>query len=90
MDRIESLHQDKENNGFVSKFSIGEKVLLNLKDAVPITAFVRAVTFTNAKVRYSLFIKDSETTLYNVDSFFVQEVADYDKEFIEFDLDNFS
>lgn len=75
---------------FESAFGIGEKVEFRVIQATPMKAFVRAVTFTNAKVRYALFVSEAETTLHNVDSTFVHAVTGRAAEFMEFGPDNYS
>ncbi len=79
---------------FKSQFAIGERVILNLRQpsAPTIFAFVRAVIFTSGgKVRYSLFVSEgAETTLHNVDSFFVEPVSESDRATMEFGEDNYS
>lgn len=74
---------------FESKFSIGEKIKLTVIQSSPIYGYVRTVTFTSGKVRYSIFIKEVMTTLHNIDSVFIEKV-DGDKETITFDFDNYS
>jgi hypothetical protein len=78
---------------YESKFAVGERVILNLRQpgTPTIFAFVRAVTFSSSKIRYALFINEgAETTLHNVDSFFVEPVSEADKATIDFTEDNYS
>lgn len=75
---------------FPSAFGIGEKVILQVATETYISVYVRAVTFTSGKVRYSLFNKLLETSYHNVDSAFLSEVPESEREVIEMPFDNFS
>lgn len=56
---------------FESAFNIGDSVLVTL-GGTAIPAYVRAVTFSTGKVRYSVVIDDgSSMTLHNLDSVLV-------------------
>lgn len=74
---------------YPSRFAIGERVKLTVAPT-PIYAYIRAITFTSGKVRYALYVKDSTTTLHNIDSAFVEPVEENQRDFIDFDFDNFS
>jgi len=73
-----------------SRCEIGEKVLLDFgKNGKLENAYIRAIIFTNAKVRYSVFLEDSVTTIHNIDSVFIKSIEP--KEITEFDYaDNYS
>jgi len=73
-----------------SSFAIGERVKLTVIQAQPIYAYVRAIIFTVSKVRYSLWVKEAETTLHNIDSVYVEAVAESERETIEMPEDNYS
>ena len=79
---------EKEHVNYPSRFEIGESVVLSLNN-YGIPCYIRAVTFTNGKVRYSLYVKNDKTTIHNVDSYFVNEDVD-SKENVKFDFDNYS
>lgn len=72
---------------FGSTYDIGQRVqLLEYKEKY----YVRAIIFTNSKVRYSLAVElkpDSFTTFHNIDSAMV--IKGYDER-IEFEEDNYS
>ena len=73
-----------------STFQIGERVKLTVIQSTPIFAYVRAIIFTSSKVRYSLWIKEAETTLHNIDSVYVEEAPELEREIIEMPEDNYS
>ncbi len=73
---------------FKSKYKIGQKVKLNTKEFSTESAYIRAVMFSTGKVRYSIFLPKSETTLHNIDSCFVTDSRT--KNNIEFNFDNYS
>jgi len=82
---------DKEHKNYPSRYKIGEKVVANFgKNGRLENVFIRAIIFTNAKVRYSIFLSESNTTLHNVDSCFVEDVEKGQEKFIEFETDNYS
>ncbi len=74
---------------YESKYQIGQKVKLNTKEFSTQNAYIRAITFSTGKVRYSIFLSKSKTTLYNIDSIFVEDskIKEYIGEF-EFDKYN--
>jgi len=90
---------------FDSRFSIGEKVLVKIvggeADGVEIPRYVRAVTFSQSKVRYSVLVlgfypPDSKvltegmgTTLHNLDSTLLHPFEG-EAEMVEFGFDNYS
>jgi hypothetical protein len=71
-----------------SRFKIGDRVKLTVIQSAPIFGYVRAVIFTSSKVRYSLWIKEAETTLHNIDSVYVDALPE--RETIEMPEDNYS
>jgi len=76
---------------YPSIYKIGEKVIADFKTNGKLkNIYIRAIIFTNAKVRYSLFLANSNTTLHNVDSCFVEDVEKGQEDFIEFEMDNYS
>jgi hypothetical protein len=75
---------------FASAFSIGQLVKLTVIQTAPIYGYVRAVTFTSSKVRYSLWVKEAATTLHNIDSAFVEAIPGGEAHAIEMPEDNYS
>lgn len=73
-----------------SAFQIGERVKLTVIQTAPVIGYVRAIIFTSSKVRYSLWIKEAETTLHNIDSAFVESLPETERETIEMPPDNYS
>ncbi len=76
---------------FVSAYNIGDPVWITLGEN-QIPGWVRTVTFTRSKVRYSVVYinpNDSEfvTTLHNIDSFVVSNRAG---EWLDLGEDNYS
>lgn len=90
-----TLTIDKNDNlvdeaGFVyyaAAGGIGQRILLKTKEIETNRAFIRAIIHTNAKVRYSIFLEKSKTTLHNIDSVYIKEIYD---DFIKFETDNYS
>lgn len=72
----------------VSRFGIGEGVILDTGNNTFKFAFVRAVIFSASKVRYSLWLPSMETTMHNIDSVFVG--PDPEPKFKNFSQDNYS
>lgn len=72
-----------------SASQIGDQVILRFRGATIIDAFVRAITFTSCKVRYSVFLFHEGTTLHNIDSAFVEDIKG-PKGWIDFGADNYS
>jgi len=93
---------DQEPIQLPSRYAIGQKVLFCLhggpNDGIEIVCYVRAIRFTNIKVRYDLLIPSGDppettlvtrgigTTIRDVDSANVQD-AQGEPEFIEWDPD---
>ncbi len=73
-----------------SSFQIGERVKLTAIQSSPIFGYVRAIIFTSSKVRYSLWIKEAETTLHNIDSVYVEGLPESEREVIAMPEDNYS
>lgn len=90
----ESKEGDEDHVEFPSLFGIGERVDVAFGIDVLTETYVRAVIFTNAKVRYSIFLNTVQTTIHNVDSVFVfkhQSIeGDTAPDSIKFDFDNYS
>lgn len=59
-------------------YEVGQRVKLETKEFSTDRAKIRAVIFSNAKVRYSIYLMDSQTTLHNVDGIFVVEGYEVD------------
>lgn len=90
---------DKEYTQYLSRYKIGESVKLafppgkteadKVEDKlIKIPAAIRAIIFTQGKIRYSVFLKGIETTLHNVDSVFIRDSDD--TEIIDFGIDYYS
>lgn len=75
---------------FISRFRIGERVKLTVIQTKPIYGYVRAVIFTASKVRYSIWIREAETTLHNIDSVYIEGMAADEFEIIPMGEDNYS
>lgn len=73
-----------------SLFQIGERVKLTVIQTTPVIGYIRAITFTKSKVRYALWIKEAETTLHNIDSAFVEELPEAEREILDMPEDNYS
>jgi hypothetical protein len=74
-----------------SNLEIGEECKLSFPaDDITIDGgvYVRAIIFTNMKVRYSVFLSRSKTTLHNVDSVFCEKIEN--PNFVDFADDNYS
>jgi hypothetical protein len=58
-----------------SRYAIGEKVKFVTLDDTTIDCWIRTVTFTSSKVRYSIQLNSNgrRTTLHNVDSFYIKD-----------------
>ena len=70
-----------------STYDIGQKIDIKLNDSILTDCYIRAIIFTNMKVRYSIFIKHDQTTIHNVDSIVV--IQSYN-EYMDFGDDNYS
>ena len=82
---------DKESTKYPSRYAIGEAVDLVLskeEDGLRIPAFVRAIIFTNMKVRYTLYLKEIRSSIHNVDSIWVRDSSS--DETVNFEDDNYS
>lgn len=71
-----------------SAFKIGQRVTVAVIQTMPIHGYVRAIIFTSSKVRYSIWVREAETTLHNIDSAFV--FSEPNAEVIEMPEDNYS
>jgi len=73
------LQELNKSVNFPSLFDIGDSVEITIPTQPSVRGWIRAVIFTNAKVRYSVFIKvnkqdaDQYTTLHNIDSVFISK-----------------
>ncbi len=78
-----------ESFQYPSRYKIGENVLINIAgNKTP--AWIRTITFTQGKVRYSVFIEvenDGLTTLHNIDSILL---SDGDGSIRKLPFDNYS
>ena len=99
---------ERDSNGYylhTARFTIGQRVKFAVhggeNDGTELVAYVRAVIFTNAKVRYSLLVLGGDppdckpvsegmgVTIHNVDSANVSPCPGQ-PEFIEMAFDNYS
>lgn len=85
---------DKEHTYCPTRYQIGEEVSFVILDeegreTYKVPAYVRAIIFSNVKVRYSLYLKNMKTTIHNVDSVFVVDTENSPTH-IEFEVDNYS
>ena len=70
-----------------STFEIGQKVDIRFDEQNQINGgYIRSITFTKSKVRYSVWLKNEQTTMFYIDSCYIYESDD--KEILEFDEDN--
>jgi len=81
-----------ESYNFPSKYAIGDSIQITMSKSPAVDGWIRTVTFTNAKVRYSVLVdvdgNGSMTTLHNIDSVFI---SDGFRKPIEIDyMDNYS
>lgn len=81
-----------DNKNFPSKFDIGDPVIIEIQNK-QIHGWIRTVTFTNGKVRYSVKVPLSDTegdytTFHNLDSVLIKS-RDGKKMEIS-DIDNYS
>lgn len=69
---------------------IGEQVkLIFVKEKFEtINCYIRAIIFSNAKVRFSIFLSEEKTTLHNVDSCFIEKLEN--PNFLNFEDDIYS
>jgi len=88
--RNEPKKDEKGNYLFPCSVAIGEMVNFKIPQSnIDTKAFVRAIIFTNCKVRFSIFLKDINTTLHNIDSVFVEKIEG-NTEYFDFEDDNYS
>jgi len=83
------MHEKKHTN-YPSRFAIGESVLFCPDGKSKIKSYIRAIIFTNCKVRYSIYLKDVETTIHNVDSYFIDDDLDNVEDKVNFGDDDYS
>lgn len=84
---------DKKHAQYPSRYEVGEEVVFVLlgkdkKEQYKAPAYIRAVMFTNEKVRYSVYLKYMKTTIHNVDSVFIQDAENSGS--VDFGFDNYS
>lgn len=81
---------DKQHTILKSRYSSGESVLFvaDRCNNITVEAYVRAIVFTNAKIRYSIYLKNNKTTIHNVDSSFIVDSDSKDR--LDFGMDNYS
>ncbi|MGQ4893495.1 MAG: hypothetical protein ACP6IQ_02595 [Candidatus Njordarchaeia archaeon] len=90
---IKNAELTENHENFPSQFGIGDPVKIKIND-IEISGWIRAVLFTNGKVRYCVRIKvneeydESYTTFHNIDSVFV--VSNPEGEKMEWIFDNHS
>jgi hypothetical protein len=70
----------------ISEFEIGETCYYKPSSNVNVEACIRSLTLTTSKVRYSLYLLESETKIDNVDSCFV--VTHKNPKILELNPDN--
>lgn len=75
---------------YESQFQIGERIKLHTGKDHGVWGYVRSITFTSSKVRYSIYLEELKTTYHNVDSAFVSDVAPGDEGSMDFGEDNYS
>lgn len=68
---------------YVSPYCIGQEVIVSIGDSIiKENAFIRAITYTSGKkVRYSIYLYESDTTIHHVTSDFIWGPG---KRYIEF------
>ena len=81
--------REKEHTNYPSRFAIGESVILKLS-GYSINCYIRAVLFSNSKVRYSVYVKADKTTIHNIDSCFIEDDLENVKDKGDFGDDNYS
>jgi len=80
---------------YPSRYAIGDSVRITLPGSPPVDGWIRAIIFSNAKVRYSVYVNAKEdddeavTTLHNIDSVFISDGTGEKMDMTEFD-DNYS
>ena len=77
-----------KNLEYEGRFKIGEEVIFSIAGSMVKGFYIRAITFTNSKVRYALFNKEMEMTIHNIDSICVEAVTN--PQFYDFGSDNYS
>lgn len=88
---INTPNQNEEGDYiYPSSMVVGEQVRLKIPDNNIDTekAYIRAIIFTNMKVRFSIFLEGSDTTIHNVDSVWVEKL--YSPNMMDFGEDNYS
>ena len=81
-----------ESFQYPSRYELGEQVIIDIS-GIKTTGYIRTITFTEGKIRYSVLIKvdpentDGWTTLHNLDSVLL---SDGDGSKIDLPFDNYS
>jgi len=73
---------------FFSRYRIGQLVYFAPTKGIKIDAYIRTVTFTANKVRYSIRLTQAGSTLHNIDSILLRDADRF--EVIEMPMDNYS
>ena len=74
-----------------SLYQIGDSVSFSPENGeYAIPAYIRAITFTNSKIRYSLYLIAMKSTIHNVDSVLVTDCLTGDFKKMDFGDDNYS
>lgn len=73
------------------KHQIGSPVRLKVQESpdIFVEGYIRAITFTNSKVRFSIYLKSLQSTFHNIDSVLVEESKSNEKR-MDFSHDNYS
>lgn len=90
---------EKEHTQYPSRYKIGESAELVIPlgnteadkaedKLIKIPVAIRAIIFTQGKIRYSVLLKGIKSTLHNVDSVFIRDSDD--DEIVDFGMDNYS
>jgi hypothetical protein len=83
--------QDEEGNYlYPSSVAIGEQVRFKIpmNNIETEKAYIRAIIFSNCKIRFSVYLDESKTTLHNVDSIWIEKMKD--PKMMDFGEDNYS
>jgi len=73
---------------YPSKYAIGDSVQITMPNSPAVDGWIRAIIFTNSKVRYSVFVgveNGGFTTLHNIDSVFISDGTGKKLDSTEFD-----
>ncbi len=77
---------------YPSKYAIGDSIQITMPKSPAVDGWIRAIIFSNAKVRYSIFVEvdrdkkeNGMTTLHNIDSVFISDGFKKPMDTTEFD-----